>query len=107
MLLDCFLDFQGCDKEIPFEEIQNTVFYEITSQSPNTILHIDATGLEEPIYIRSKFSNRCRTKNHLPFLKFLVATLSYILLTGKGIEFNETMDCFTVKIPLIYESFNH
>lgn len=31
----------------------------------------------------------------------------YILLTGKGIEFNETMDCFTVKIPLIYESFNH
>ena len=27
------LIFQGCDKEIPFEEIQNTVFYEITSQA--------------------------------------------------------------------------
>ena len=27
------LIFQGCDKEIPFEEIQNTVFYEITEVS--------------------------------------------------------------------------
>ena len=74
--------FQGCDKEIPFEEIQNTVFYEITSQSPNTILHIDATGLEEPIYIRSKFSNRCRTKNHFAILK-VSCNDPYELITAK------------------------
>lgn len=76
------LIFQGCDKEIPFEEIQNTVFYEITSQSPNTILHIDATGLEEPIYIRSNFSNRCRTKNHFAILKVSCSD-PYELITAK------------------------
>ena len=61
----CLVLFQSCSNDdIPLEDVETSIAYQITCDDPNAQMHIIADGLGiEGVYVKESFSNKLKTKS--------------------------------------------